>query len=38
MFTNEMRLVERGKGKNRVELIKSLIYARVARGTYRGAL
>jgi len=39
MFTNKMRSsILGGKGKNIVVLIKSLIYARVGRGAWRGAL
>jgi len=40
MFSNKVRcsIIWGGKGKDRVELIKSLIYARVERGALRGAL
>jgi len=39
MFTNKMRFSSLGeKGKDRVALIKSLIYARVEKGAWRGVL
>jgi len=40
VLTNKLRLdiVCGGKGKDRVALIKSLIYARVGRGALGGAL
>jgi len=38
MFTNKMGHSILGKGKERVALIKSLIYTRVERCAWRGAL
>jgi hypothetical protein len=40
MFTNKVRrsIIWGGKGKDRVELIKSLNYAKVKRCALRGAL